>query len=59
MHMHTHTHTPHIHITHAETHSGGIMLTFIGTNLDVVQNPILVVADPQYLNIANVSVLQL
>ena len=31
------------------------MLTFIGTNLDVVQNPMLVIADPQYLNKANVS----
>ena len=31
------------------------MLTFNGTNLDVVQNPILVVDDPQYLNVANVS----
>ena len=27
---------------------------FIGTNLDVVQNPMLVVDDPQYLNVANV-----
>lgn len=34
--------------------SGGIVLMFIGTNLDVVQNPMLVVDDPQYLNIANV-----
>ena len=31
------------------------MLTFNGTNLDVIQNPMLVVADPQYLNEANVS----
>ena len=31
------------------------MLTFNGTNLDVVQNPMLVIADPQYLNVANVS----
>ena len=31
------------------------MLTFSGTNLDVVQNPILVIADPQYLIEANVS----
>ena len=31
------------------------MLTFNGTNLDVVQNPMLVLTDPQYLNEANVS----
>ena len=31
------------------------MLTFNGTNLDVVQNPMLVIDDPQYLNVANVS----
>ena len=31
------------------------MLTFNGTNLDVVQNPILVIDDPQYLIEANVS----
>ena len=36
-------------------HSGGVVLTFIGTNLDVVQNPMLVVDDSQYLNAANVS----
>ena len=30
---------------------------FIGTNLDVVQNPMLVVDDPQYLNVANVRVI--
>ena len=39
----------------SDTHSGGIVLTFIGTNLDVVQKPMLVVNDPQYLNVANVS----
>jgi hypothetical protein len=33
------------------------VLTFIGTGLDVVQNPILVVDDPQYLNVANVRVI--
>ena len=53
-HTHTHTHTLApillIHIC-----SGGIALTFIGTNLDVVQNPALVVNDSQYLNEANVS----
>ena len=58
-HTHTHTHT-HIHththtLTHTHTHSGGINLTFIGTNLDVVQNPVLVVNDPQYLDGTNVS----
>ena len=37
------------------SHSGGVVLTFIGTNLDVVQNPMLVITDPQYLNEANVS----
>ena len=31
------------------------MLTFSGTNLDVVQNPVLVITDPQYLIEANVS----
>ena len=51
----------HMACTHLHTYymiptcSGGIMLTFIGTNLDVVQNPMLVIADPQYLNVANVS----
>ena len=51
---HAHTHT----YTHQFTavHSGGIVLTFIGTNLDVVQNPVLVVNDPQYLNVTNVSI---
>ena len=53
-HTHTHTHTLApillIHIC-----SGGIALTFIGTNLDVVQNPMLVVNDPLYINEANVS----
>jgi hypothetical protein len=34
------------------------MLMFIGTNLDVVQNPMLVVNDPQYLNEANVSAIK-
>jgi hypothetical protein len=48
---HTHTHT-HIH-TH--THSGGIELIFNGTNLDVVERPMLVVSDPQYVNATNVS----
>ena len=36
-------------------HRGGIELIFNGTNLDVVQNPMLVINDPQYLNITNVS----
>ena len=40
---------------HTLTHSGGIELIFIGTNLDVVQNPMLVVSDPQYLDGTNVS----
>ena len=31
------------------------MLTFSGTNLGVVQDPMLVIADPQYLIEANVS----
>ena len=37
------------------THSGGIELVFIGTNLDVVIEPMLVVTDPQYLDVTNVS----
>ena len=45
----THTHT------HTHTHSGGIELIFNGTNLDVVQNPMLVISDPEYLNVSNVS----
>ena len=40
---------------HTCTCSGGIELTFIGTNLDVVQNPVLVVSDMDYLDAANVS----
>ena len=35
--------------------SGGIELIFNGTNLDVVQNPMLVINDPEYLNVINVS----
>lgn len=55
--MHTHAYTPsHTHLLlHIILCSGGIVLMFIGTNLDVVQNPMLVIADPQYLNVANVS----
>ena len=34
---------------------GGIELIFLGTNLDVVVNPMLVVSDPQYLDATNVS----
>ena len=44
---------------HTCTCSGGIELTFIGTNLDVVQNPVLVVSDMDYLDTANVSHVQL
>ena len=39
--------------------SGGIELIFNGTNLDVVQNPMLVISDPQYLDISNVSMIYL
>ena len=46
-HRYTHTHT--------HTHSGGIELVFNGTNLDVVQSPMLVVSDPDYVNATNVS----
>ena len=45
--------------THADilthSHSGGIELTFNGTNLDVVQSPMLIVSDPDYVNATNVS----
>ena len=41
--------------THTLTHSGGIELIFNGTNLDVVQNPMLVISDPEYLDVSNVS----
>ena len=40
---------------HTHTCSGGIELTFIGTNLDVVQNPVLVVDDSAYVDVVNVS----
>ena len=47
-HTHTHTHT-HVHT------SGGIEVTFIGANLDVVQRPMLVVNDTDYVPVVNVS----
>jgi hypothetical protein len=53
-HTHTHTHT----LTHTQTCSGGIEFIFNGTNLDVVERPILVVSDPNYVNATNVSHLQ-
>ena len=37
--------------------SGGIELIFNGTNLDVVQNPMLVISDPQYLEVSNVNMI--
>ena len=37
------------------THSGGIELIFKGSNLNVVQNPVLVINDPDYLDNVNVS----
>ena len=40
---------------HTHMRSGGIEIIFNGTNLDVVQNPMLVIIDPQYLNVSNVS----
>ena len=38
--------------------SGGIELIFNGTNLDVVQNPMLVISDPQYLEVSNVNMIR-
>ena len=55
VHLYVHTHTHSLTYTLLMAHSGGVVLTFIGANLDVVQKPMLVVDDPQYLNVANVS----
>ena len=48
---HTYTHT----LIHSLTHSGGIELIFNGSNLDVVQNPMLIFDDPNYTSNVNVS----
>ena len=53
MYTHTHTHTYTHTLTHA--HRGGIELIFNGTNLDVVQRPMLVFDDTEYVNAPNVS----
>ena len=55
VHTRTHVTLPSHTCTLLVSHSGGVVLTFFGTNLDVIQNPMLVVTDPQYLNEANVS----
>jgi Na+/serine symporter len=52
---HTHTHILTNTYSHSHTHSGGIELIFNGTNLDVVESPMLVVNDPNYVNVTNVS----
>ena len=36
-------------------YSGGIEVVFNGTNLDVTQNPMLEISDPDNLNVINVS----
>ena len=35
--------------------SGGIEITFSGTNLDVVQDPVMLVNDSDYVDVFNVS----
>ena len=37
------------------TYSGGIEVVFNGTNLDVVQNPMLELSGPDNMNVINVS----
>ena len=47
----------HIHIYIYTFDSGGVELIFNGNNLNVyvVENPMLEVSDPEYLNVTNIS----